>query len=57
MNVTVNTPEFAPEAAESKTLMLADFILVAKKFVWLLVGLSVGLAVVAYFWSRHQPKQ
>lgn len=55
--MTVNTPEFAPEAAESKTLMLGDFILVAKKFMWLLVGLSFGLAILAYVWSRRQPKE
>lgn len=56
MNVTVNTPDFAPESAESKTLVLADFVRVAIKFVWLIAALSIGLAVAAYLWSRQQPK-
>lgn len=56
MNVTANTPDFAPEAAENKTLMLADFIRVGRKYLWLLAGLSFGLAIVAYFWSKQQPK-
>jgi polysaccharide biosynthesis transport protein len=54
--VTVNQPEFAPEAAENKTLLMADFIRVAKKFLWLVLGLSFGCAVVAYLYSKHQPK-
>ena len=56
MNVTVNTPDFAPEAAENKTLMLSDFVRVGRKFIWLLVGLSVGCAIVAFLWARRQPK-
>jgi polysaccharide biosynthesis transport protein len=54
--VTVNQQEFAPEAAENKTLLVADFIRVAKKFLWLVLGLSFGCAVVAYFYSKSQPK-
>ena len=54
--MTANTPDFAPEAAENKTLMLADFIRVARKYLWLLTGLSFGLAIVAYLWSRQQPR-
>jgi polysaccharide biosynthesis transport protein len=57
VNVTANTPDFAPEAAENKTLMLADFIRVARKYLWLLAGLSFGLAILAFIWSRQQPKQ
>ena len=57
MNVTVNNNDFAPEASENKTLMLADFIRVARKYAWLLAGLSVGLGVVAYVWAKRQPKQ
>lgn len=57
MNVTPNTPDFAPEAAENKTLMLADFIRAGKRFFWLLFGLSFGFAILAYLWSRQQPKQ
>ena len=55
--MTVNQPEFAPEAAENKTLVLADFIRVARKFVWLILGLSLGCAVAVYIWSKQQPKQ
>lgn len=55
--MNVNTPDFAPEAAESKTLMLADFIRVARKYGWLLAGLSLIFAVSAFFWARSQPKQ
>jgi len=54
--VTVNQQDFAPEAAENKTLLLADFIRVARKFLWLVLGLSLGCAVVAYFYSKNQPK-
>lgn len=54
--MTVNTPDFAPEAAESKTLVLSDFIRVGRKYLWLLLGLSFGLAIAAYIWSRHQTK-
>ena len=54
--MTVNTPDFAPEAAENKTLMLSDFVRVGRKFMWLLAGLSIGCAIVAFFWARRQPK-
>ncbi len=54
--MTVNQPEFAPEAAENKTLVLADFIRVARKFLWLILGLSFGCAVAVYIWSKQQPK-
>ncbi len=54
--MTVNQPEFAPEAAENKTLVLADFIRVARKFVWLILGISFGCAVAVYIWSKQQPK-
>jgi succinoglycan biosynthesis transport protein ExoP len=57
VNVTVNTPDFAPEAAENKTLVLADFIRVAWKHIWLLTGLSFGFAILAFIWARQQPKQ
>ncbi len=56
MIVTVNTPDFAPEAAENKTLVMSDFIRVGRKYLWLLLGLSFGLAIAAYFWSRSQTK-
>lgn len=54
--MTVNQHDFAPEATENKTLVLADFIRVARKFLWLILGLSIGLAIVAYVWSKRQPK-
>jgi polysaccharide biosynthesis transport protein len=57
VNVTVNTPDFAPEAAENKTLVLADFIRVGRKHFWLLAGLSFGFAVLAFVWAKKQPKQ
>ena len=56
MNVTVNAPDFAPEAAENRTLMLADFIRVSRRFLWLVAVLSIGIALCAYFWSRRQTK-
>jgi polysaccharide biosynthesis transport protein len=55
--VTVNHPDFAPEAAEGKTLVLADIIRVTRKYWWLLAGFSLGLAIVAYVWSKQQPKE
>jgi hypothetical protein len=55
VNVTVNTPDFAPEAAENKTLVLADFIRVAWKHIWLLTGLSFGFAILAFIWAKQQP--
>jgi polysaccharide biosynthesis transport protein len=55
--VTVNQPDFAPEATENRTLVLADFIRVARKFLWLILGLSFGCAVAVYLWSKNQPKQ
>ncbi len=55
--MTVNTPDFAPETGENKTLMLADFIRVFKKYLWLLAALSLGFAILAFVWSKRQPKQ
>ena len=54
--MTVNTPDFAPEANESRTLVLGDFLRVARKYIWLIAVLSLGLAVAAYLWARRQPK-
>jgi polysaccharide biosynthesis transport protein len=56
VNVTVRTPDFAPEAAENKTLMLADYIRVFKKYLWLLTVCSLGFAVLAFLWAKRQPK-
>jgi capsular exopolysaccharide synthesis family protein len=36
--------------------MLADFVRVAKKYIWLIAVLSVGIAICAFFWSRRQTK-
>jgi polysaccharide biosynthesis transport protein len=57
VNVNANTPDFAPEAAEGKPLVLADFFRVAKKYGWLIGGVSLIFAVAAYVWSKSQPKQ
>lgn len=56
--MTVNATEFVPaEAAENKTLMLADFIRVARRFLWLAAALSVGCAIFAYIYAKRQPKE
>jgi capsular exopolysaccharide synthesis family protein len=57
VNVTVSTPDFAPETGETKTLMLSDFIRVFRKYFWLLGALSIGFAIIAFLWSKDQPKQ
>jgi polysaccharide biosynthesis transport protein len=57
VNVTVNNPEFAPEAAEGKTLLLSDFIRVSRRFIWLLAGLSAGCAILAFIWAKGQPRE
>jgi succinoglycan biosynthesis transport protein ExoP len=55
--VTARTHDFAPEAAENKTLMLADFLRVFRKYLWLLTACSVGFAVLAFIWAKRQPRQ
>jgi capsular exopolysaccharide synthesis family protein len=37
--------------------MLSDFIRVFRKYFWLLAALSIGFAIVAFLWSKDQPKQ
>jgi polysaccharide biosynthesis transport protein len=54
--VTSHQQEFAPETGENKTLLLADFIRMGRKFLWLVLGLSFGCALVAYIYAKRQPK-
>jgi len=57
VNVSVNTPDFAPEATENKTLVLGDLLRVAQKQIWILAAICFGFAIAAFIWAKQQPKQ
>jgi len=54
--VTVNAPEFIPTTNENQILLVSDFFRVLRKYFWLMVGLSLGFAILAFLWAKHQPK-
>jgi capsular exopolysaccharide synthesis family protein len=56
VNVTGTVSDFAPETGENKTLVLSDILRVFKRYLWLMIALSLGLAIGTYVWSKRQPK-
>jgi capsular exopolysaccharide synthesis family protein len=57
VTLTATVPDFSPEVDETRTLMLADIIWMSKRYFWVLAAVSLGFAIVAYVWAKHQPKQ
>ena len=55
--MNVNAPNLMNEAETDKTVMVADFIRIFRKYLWLFCAVSIGLGLAAYLWSKSQPLQ
>ncbi|MGD0893161.1 MAG: polysaccharide biosynthesis tyrosine autokinase [Terracidiphilus sp.] len=55
--MTGTVTDFAPEVGENKTLVFSDIARMFKKYLWLLIVLSLTCSSIAYVWTKRQPKQ
>jgi len=56
MNAPNQTLEFIPGTIEGRTLVISDIVRVFTRYLWLLLVLSVGCALLTFIWSKHQAK-
>lgn len=55
--MNVENSDFVPQTGEGRMLAIPEIVRMVRRYVWLIVVLSVGMAILTYFWSRRQPKQ
>lgn len=48
--------EFTPGTLEGRTLVISDIVRVFTRYIWLLVLLSIGCALLTFIWSKRQAK-